>query len=801
MNDVSTRVAEKDYFPDYAIVYRVNVDNGEFEILHMNMRNPMFTYGYKDFYEMENDFYNRGVDKEYISVLPGEEIDEELPVEYVRLDIVKEYFKNNSKAITAYYKEKNGRWLKLVVRKEINFGPDNPYVVYYITECYDEMIEKTKNIIYSSAVSKMYCMVITLAPDRQQYKCIHCVDGLGIEKGYGSYDEFMGIMEKQIFEEDFHIFQGLIDSTTKDINGFVEREYRIEDERGMFHFISAYSTYITLPEGERILILCRNVDEQAASRARIKTLNEKYEQVQNTLYALGKPYFGIYYLNLQTGRMVATRQGEDIRRIFEDSVEYEDLFDSYIDKFVYALDKDKVKIFSDLDNIRNSLHSKGERIYLEYQRTFGTVFKWVRLEYQAIKCVDGKAVTAIMAFRDIHEEKMAEMKVQKELSEALEASKQASNAKSRFLSNMSHDIRTPMNAIMGMTNIALNHIDDVDKVKSCLEKINVSTEHLLKLVNEVLDISYIESGKIVLKHEGFILSDLCKTIFMIMQERFESKNQNFTIDSSEVVDEELFGDRIKIQQVMINILSNATKYTNEGGDILMKIKQTETFADSAVYVFSIKDTGKGMSEEFVSRIFNLFERESVAEDNVEGTGLGMPITKGIVEAMDGTIKIESSVNKGSEFIVTLPLKFDRSHSEPVVVNASGGPVDILVGKKILVVDDNDINCNIACDYLEDRGVITDVAINGKEAFNMISSGEYFDMILMDVRMPVMDGYEATRRIRGIGTEYCLNVPIIAMTANAFESDVQKGKEAGMNDHISKPINIEVFYNVIQKNLL
>ena len=204
-----------------------------------------------------------------------------------------------------------------------------------------------------------------------------------------------------------------------------------------------------------------------------------------------------------------------------------------------------------------------------------------------------------MAFRDIHEEKMAEMKAQKELSEALEASKQASNAKSRFLSNMSHDIRTPMNAIMGMTNIALNHIDDIDKVKSCLEKINVSTEHLLKLVNEVLDISYIESGKIVLKHEYFRLSDLCKTILMIMQERFESKSQNFTIDISEVNDEDLFRDRIKIQQVMINILSNATKYTNEGGAIMMKVKQTDTFADSAVYVFSIRDTGKGMYQEFL----------------------------------------------------------------------------------------------------------------------------------------------------------------------------------------------------------
>ena len=801
MSNMGERVAEKDYFPDYAIVYRVNVDTAEFEILHINMQNPLFTFGYKDFYEMENDFYTRGVENEYISYLPGEEVTEEPPVQYVRLDIVKEYFKTNSKAITAYYKERNGRWLKLVVRKELSHGPDNPFVVYYITECYDEMIEKTKNIIYSSAVSKKYCMVVTLAPDRQQYKCIHCVDGLGINKGYGTYDEFMDIMKKQIFEEDFHIFQGLIDSTNKDYNGFIEREYRIEDERGMFHFISAYSTYISLPEGERILILCRNVDEQAASRARIKTLNEKYEQVQNTLYALGKPYFGIYYLNVDSGKIIATRRGEDVRNIFDERLEYEEVFDRYINKIVYPVDRERVKAFADLNNVRNALHSKGERIYLEYQRSFGMIFKWIRLEYQAIKCVDGKAVTVIMAFRDIHEEKMAEMKSKKELSEALEASKQASDAKSRFLSNMSHDIRTPMNAIMGMTNIALNHINDVDKVKSCLEKISVSTEHLLKLVNEVLDISYIESGKIILKHEYFKLSDLCNTISMIMQERFESKNQTFAIDSSQVTDDDLFGDRIKIQQVMINILSNATKYTSEGGAVLMTIKQTDTFANSAVYVFSIRDTGKGMSEEFVSRIFNLFEREDKVEDEIEGTGLGMPITKGIVEAMDGSIKVESSVNKGSEFTVILPLKFDRSHSEPMVVDACGEPVDLLKGKKILVVDDNDINCTIACDYLEDRGVITDVAINGKEAFNMISSGEYFDLILMDVRMPVMDGYEATKRIRSIGTEYCKNVPIIAMTANAFESDIQKGKSAGMNDHISKPINVEVFYNVIQKNLL
>lgn len=800
MTNEENKVTGREIFPDYAIVYRVNVNTAEFEIMHMNLNNPMFTFGYKDFYEMENDFYTRGVEKEYVSYLPGEEMNEEPPIPRIRLNEVREYFKNNSKALTAYYKEKIGRWLKLVVRREINYGPENPYVTYNITECYDEMVEKTKNIIYSSAVGRLYCMVVTIALDKQQYKCIHCVDGLGINEGFGTYDEFIDIMKKQVFEEDFNIFKSLIDNANQDTKGFIEREYRIEDEQGMFHFISAYSTYISLPEGERILLLCRNVDEQAANRARIKTLNEKYDRAKNTLYALGNSYFGIYYLNVDTGELVTTRQGDDIRSIFRESSSYEEIFDKYIKRIVHPDDREKVRQFSSLDNIKASLHEKGEKIYLEFQRSFGMIFKWIRLEYQAVKCSDGRVTIAIMAFKDINEEKVSEIKSKRELSDALEAAKEASEAKSRFLSNMSHDIRTPMNAIMGMTNIALNSMNDFDKVKSCLEKISVSTEHLLRLINEVLDMSYIESGKIILKHEYFKLSKVCETVSMIMQERFDERKQSFIIDVDNVINDDLFGDRIRIQQVIINILSNATKYTEIGGEVVMQIEQTDTFADSAVYVFTIKDTGKGMSEEFISRIFNIFEREDTVEENVEGTGLGMPITKGIVEAMDGSIEVESHVNEGTIFTVTIPLKFDRTHALPNETDETTMEGLFLANKKILVVDDNDINCNIACDYLEDKGATTDVAINGKEAFNMISSGEYFDLILMDVRMPVMDGYEATKRIRSIGTDYCKNVPIVAMTANAFESDIQKSRASGMTDHISKPINVELFYDIIFKYL-
>lgn len=789
-----------DDYSDYAVVYRVNAENGEFVILYEKMDNPEFVYGYNDFYEIESDFYIRGVDEEYVYYLPGEEEYENVPFRQVRLKSVREYFKTNDKAITAYYKEKIGRWLKLIVRKDHDYSEETPFVLYTISECNEEVFQKMKNIIFSSAVSKMYCMVVLVSTDKQQYRCIHCDEGMGIEKGSGTYEEFINDMKRYVFEEDFNIFEGLIKNVNRDMTGFMEQEYRMEDEDGMFHFISAYSTYINVPGGEYILMLCRNIDDHAAYRERIRTLHDKYDRAKNTLFALGNSYIGIYYLNLETGNLITTRQGSDMKSMFGECVDSEVLFDKYINDWVYPDDRKKVYEFSRLDNVRNSLHNKGERIYLEFQRIMGMTYKWVRLEYQAVKCVNGQAVNVIMAFKNIHDEKMNELRAQKELDNALQDAKQASEAKSRFLSNMSHDIRTPMNAIMGMTNIALKHMDDVERVKNCLENISASTEHLLKLVNEVLDMSYIESGKIVLKHECFKISEMLSVVEMIMKEHFESKNQNFDVDITGVVNDDVFADKTRIQQVLINILSNASKYTEDDGNICLKAYQTDTFADSAVYVFSIKDTGRGMAEEFIPKIFEIFERGSVEEKSVEGTGLGMPITKGIVEAMDGNIHVNSLVDQGSEFIVTLPLKFDRTYSSDTHNREQSLTLESLIGKKILVVDDNDINCNIACDYLEDIGVVTDVAINGKEAYNMISSGEYFDLILMDVRMPVMDGYEATRQIREIGTDYCKNIPIIAMTANAFEHDMIMCKEAGMTDYISKPLIVSLFYDIILKNL-
>ena len=243
----------------------------------------------------------------------------------------------------------------------------------------------------------------------------------------------------------------------------------------------------------------------------------------------------------------------------------------------------------------------------------------------------------------------------------------------------------------------------------------------------------------------------------------------------------------------MNVLENSAKYTHNGGIIEMDISQSETYEDHAVYTFLIKDTGKGMSKEFLDKLFMPFEREHV-EELVEGTGLGMAIVKHIVDLMDGDIAVNSILDRGTEFKINLPLRF--AHEEKTATTETDFDYGHLKGKKVLVVDDNEINCTIACDYLEDIGVTTEVAINGKEAFNMIPSGEKYDAVLMDVRMPIMNGYDATKCIREIDSDYAKRLVIIAMTANAFEEDVQKSYQSGMNYHISKPLNPKEVYDAL-----
>ncbi len=538
-------------------------------------------------------------------------------------------------------------------------------------------------------------------------------------------------------------------------------------------------------------------------------------------------------------------------------------------------------------------------------------------------------LVVILALRNRSQKSLMkyEMKHGDELKSALAMAEQANRAKTTFLNNMSHDIRTPMNAIMGFTSLAITHIDNKERVKDYLEKIKQSSDHLLSLINDVLDMSRIESGKVNIEEKEENLADILHSIRNIVQADIYAKQMEFVIDTINITDESIYCDKLRVNQILINLLSNAIKFTQPGGKISLHIKQKPVEKKGyGTYEFKVKDTGIGISKQFIKEIFEPFARErNSTVSGIQGTGLGMAITKKIVDMMGGTIKIDSKEGKGTEITVTLDFRLQEEHREIEVIEKLQGmralvvdddmntcqslsymlrqlglksewtmygkeavvrtkealqmkdefevyfvdwlmpdmngietarrirkaigdkaiiillsaydwaevedeakeaginefiskplfPSDIrsllmksfkieekkngedeeefdFTGKRVLLVEDNMMNREIATEYLNDFGILVETAENGKEACDILKNAQpgYFDLVLMDIQMPIMNGYDATRAIRKFSNKQIANIPIIAMTANAFEEDKKLAKEAGMNGHVAKPIDIK-----------
>lgn len=374
---------------------------------------------------------------------------------------------------------------------------------------------------------------------------------------------------------------------------------------------------------------------------------------------------------------------------------------------------------------------------------------------------------------------------------AYEEVKKATEAKSTFLSNMSHDIRTPMNAIIGFTRIAQQDLDNKENVKVCLEKISTSSEYLLSLINDVLDMQKIEQGKTSIERLKFNLGKIIMDIEEILEYQLKSKNCTLKVDLSEMKHYFIENDLILIKKILMNLLSNAIKYSKEeGGDITLKISEHVLENNRALYTMVIKDTGKGISKDFLSKIFTPFEREQdTTSSGIVGTGLGLAITKSSVENLGGTIDVKSEINVGTEFTVKIVSKYFED--EEVLVKQIQEPVSF-DGKRVLVVEDNELNREIAHQILQDMGFKVESVANGQQAVDkLIEVGKsYYDLIYMDIMMPVLNGYDATYKIRNLSNPALRNIPIIAMTANVFDEDVKKSTERGMNGHIAKPISVE-----------
>ena len=435
-------------------------------------------------------------------------------------------------------------------------------------------------------------------------------------------------------------------------------------------------------------------------------------------------------------------------------------------------------------------------VYPSYQEwAKDCIFGLFHNEYYMIQKINNQLVDAKRQLTRSNRRLEYALKENREINEKLEQARilaeRANQSKTKFLANMSHDIRTPMNAIVGLTELMQYHLNEPEILRKYLVKLRSSGGYLLDLINDILDLSKIESGSIELRMEPMNIGEQIKQVVIIMRPQMDDKKQKLTVQRDCEEFGTVQGDPVRFRQILMNLFSNAIKYTPEGGEIGLSIRETAGSDREKRYEFQIRDTGIGMTPEFLKHIFDPFARAESDVKEIQGTGLGMAITKSLVDAMGGTIQVNSTLGKGSCFTITLPFEVCTEAKEKPADSADGREID-LRGMKFLCAEDNALNAEILSSMLELEGASCTVYENGKaltDAFASVKPGDY-DVILMDVQMPVMNGYEATRAIRIGENPLGREIPIIAMTANAFAEDIQRCLDAGMNAHIAKPVDFD-----------
>lgn len=581
-----------------------------------------------------------------------------------------------------------------------------------------------------------------------------------------------------------------------------ECEFRVDDGKGGYRRLDAVQQCLRDAKGNHLL------------QVTLADITEQHEQMQQSrkedweiIHSLGTAYFTILQVDASTDRYRVVK--DDIHNgHLAPSGCYSEKLKKWIAAWTGKPTVDKDENSETADEMRGlslgyfrELYRQGKTSWEQdysHKASDGESQQYIRV--LLLFSGDGEKLAYVtIAARDITELYNKEMSEKEALRAACEAARQASRAKTEFLSNMSHDIRTPMNAISGFAQILERHLDSPVIVKENIEKIKKSSEILLNLINDVLDVSRIESGKVVLEEQPLDLEKLLEEIADMIRPSVVKHGHHFVTDF-QIAQKLLIGDALRIRQILMNLLSNAVKFTPDGGKIIFRVWSEDdgNLKYSNIH-FQIQDNGAGMSQEFQEHIFEPFERAQETQA-LEGTGLGMTITRNLIRLMNGIIEVSSEYGKGSCFDVIIPLKnTDKDITEKTQENASGTIPDWRE-KRILVVEDNEINMEIACTFLEETGVHLEKAFNGKEALELFEKSEsgYYSLILMDVQMPVMNGYEATQKIRRSAHPDAARIPIIAMTANAFTEDVYAAKQAGMNEHLSKPVEMEKMYRVLKQ---
>ena len=426
--------------------------------------------------------------------------------------------------------------------------------------------------------------------------------------------------------------------------------------------------------------------------------------------------------------------------------------------------------------------------------------------YQWMIVIACSCITALMGatiFNQLRSKKYREKQYAAELKKSAEQAKKASEAKTRFLFNMSHDIRTPMNAIIGFSDLLEKNLKNEEKVREYLKKIKSSGNFLMTIINQVLEMARIESGTAILKTEAANLSELFYSVNTVLESDIQMKGIHCSIDTN-VQHKYAVCDKTKLQEIYLNIMSNAIKYTPDGHSIHVTINETEFDDKKAQYVFVCEDTGIGMAPEYLPHIFDEFSREhTTTENKVSGTGLGLSIVKSFVELMNGRIHVESELGKGTKFTVEIPLEL--ASEEDVCKKElpdQAFRTDKNIGKRILLAEDNELNAEIAMELLKEEGFLIDWVKDGQECFDKLEESDdgYYDLILMDIQMPILNGYDATAKIRQMENQKKAATPIVAMTANSFDEDIERTKKAGMNGFIAKPLDSEKMFTILKQNI-
>ena len=542
--------------------------------------------------------------------------------------------------------------------------------------------------------------------------------------------------------------------------------------------------------------------------AKLVEQQERREQQDKMITALASDYRCVYHVDLDKNDAVCYREDPTAKDQTPAGVHfpYLERFTWYADNCVAESYREGFKEFIDPEHIRKALE---DELIIAYrylaQRDGREYYEMIRMAgVRHAENRDDHIVHAVGLGLTVIDTEMRETMARNQaLVEALTSAEEANKAKTAFLSSMSHEIRTPMNAIIGLDSLALNNEDLPAETREYLEKISESAGHLMSLINDILDMSRIEAGRLVLHKEEFSMHELLEQINTMVMTQCEDKGLKYECKVIGEISDYYIGDDMKLKQVLINILSNAVKFTDPPGEVSLTVEQTAVYRDHSSIRFRIRDTGVGMDKTFIPRIFDPFTQEDSSRNSKYGsTGLGMAITKNIVELMNGTISIDSEKGSGTEFTVVVTLtnsKTGAASDRQSTAAVTEGPAD-LKGRRILMAEDVLINAEIMKKIIETSEAEIDHAENGSIALDMFKNSEpgYYDAILMDIRMPAMDGLETTEAIRALDRPDAKTVPIIAMTANAFDEDVQRSLQVGMNAHLSKPVEPDKLYRTLEE---